>query len=200
MKFKQLGPDTKIYQIKSMKLLDKSAWEKFFSIYHQNMIRFANDCGVKEDEAEEIVSRVIHHLCLELPKCDTESIVPFRKYLSDLIRKEIQHYRYEKKRFFSLKLLTHIRGFPLMTTPPEYENFAERVGEDLSPRTIKIMKVVDHIKQRVNSETWETYHRVAVMEDQYANLAKEFGVKESTLRRRVFRVNHIIQQYLSSQK
>lgn len=199
MKFKQLGPDTKIYQIKSMKLLDKSAWEKFFSIYHPNMIQFANDCGVKADEAEEIVSRVIHHLCRELPKCDTESFVPFRKYLSELIRKEIQHYRYEKKRFFSLKHLVHIKGVQSVTNPPEYENFADRVGEDLSPRTIKIMKIVDHIKQRVDIDTWETYHRIAVMEDQYANLAKELGVKEATLRRRVYRVNSIIQKYLSTQ-
>lgn len=197
----RMGPKTRISLIQSMRGLDPEGWLKFCRIYQHRLAGLAQRFGFQPDHAEEIAARVVQRLFEEFRDKSTPIDGPFRKRLARLVRKEMDRYRYERRRFYG-----YCRGWfwpgarkDESYWPDDPDAFAEEVSEDLSPRLRQIREIIERLQRQVDKETWEAFYRIRIMNDTYENLAAEFGVAKTVLRGRVYRVTKAIEKLTGNQ-
>lgn len=190
----RMGPKTSMTLIQRMQGLDPEGWSTFCRIYQHRLADLANHFGFGPDQAEEISARVVKRLFEEFREKSTPIDGPFRKRLTRLVRKEMDRYRYETKRFYGFRRGWIWSGARKKTFywPPNPDEFAAEVSQDLSPRLRRIHELFDDLRSRVDDQTWETFHRIRIMNDRYEDLADEFGVTKTVLRSRVYRVAKLI--------
>lgn len=199
MKVNELGPETMSAWVRQMRVLDNKAWTLFMAQYVPNMERFAIQAGVNPGDVEEIISRVTKRLCEEFARKIGREYLPFRNYLAETIRDEIQKYRYETRRFQGRKAWLIVkewwRLWAFDQLPRELEAFIELTTEDVSAKAEYIRELYKFIKERVEPSTFDTYYRFAVKGETYAVIAQETATHEPALRMRVLRVRRLIDEF-----
>lgn len=199
MKAEQLGPDTNTPWLRQMRVLDTKAWAIFMSQYEPNLRAYARQARVKPSDVDEIISRLKARLCQEFSRKVGQDYLPFRSYLADCMRQEIRRFRYETSRFLGRKVWYLVqdwwRLWRFEALPKELEAFIALTTEDLSPKAEYIRELYKHVKQRVDSRTFETYYRVAIKGESYKDLALETGQQQVALRMSVMRVRRLIDQF-----
>lgn len=202
MKVHDLGPETNIPWLRQMRVLDNHAWSIFMNQYVPNLKRLAIQSGVKPDDADEIVSRVTTKLCHEFARKINEDYLPFRSYLADCLRVEIQRYRYETRRFLGRNAWYIVKDWWCLWShgklPKELEEFVILTTLDVSPKAEYIRELYKYIKERVDMITFESYYHIVIKGESYSDLAAELNVTEAALRMRIMRVRQKIVQFNNS--
>ena len=125
--------------------------------------------------------------------------MPFRNYLADVIRDEIQKYRYETRRFLGRKAWYMIKDWWRLWVydqlPQELEDFIEITTNDVSPRAEYIRELYRYIKQQVEIKTFQTYYRIVIKGETYEAVASETGESHVVLRNRVKRMKLVIERF-----
>lgn len=197
----RMGPKTRISLIQRMRGLDPEGWLKFCRIYQHRLSGLAQRFGFEPDHADEIAARVVQRLFEEFRDKSTPIDGPFRKRLARLVRKEMDRYRYERRRFYGFRRGWFWQGARKdeFYWPEDPDAFADEVSEDLSPRLRQIHEITEQIQRQIDPETWDTFYRVRIMNDDYENLSAEFGIPKTVLRSRVYRVSKAIEKLTKNQ-
>ena len=199
MKAEELGPETMSAWVRQMRVLDNKAWTIFMDQYEPNMRRYAIQAGVNPGDAEEIISRVTDKLCHEFARKIGREYLPFRNYLAETIRAEIQRYRYETRRFEGRRAWHIVKDWwnlwVFAQLPRELEAFIEMTTEDVSAKAEYIRELYKYVKERVETRTFDTYYRYAVKGESYRSIAQETAMTEPALRQRVLRVRSLIVEF-----
>ncbi len=188
------GPVTNHSMIRKMKSLDPLGWQRFCEQYRNRLRAMCLSHHYPADVAEEISARVVARLYEDFALERDMPWSSFRGHLSTMVHQEMNRFRYESRRFHGFR-----RGFLWIGAqrgkcdwPVEPKDFADEVAEDLSPRLVLLHDVLDKIRSNVSTETWNTYYRIEILGDSYADLAAETGTSETALRARVYRVKCMI--------
>ena len=199
MKAEELGPDTMSAWVRQMRVLDDNAWAIFMDQYVPNMRRFAIQAGLKQADADEVISRVMKQLCQEFSRKIGRDYMPFRSYLARTIRNEIERYRYETRRFLGREAWGTVKEWWRLwifdELPREYEEFIELMTDDVSAKAEYIRELYKYVKERVETRTFDTYYRRAVKGESYRSIAADTEMTEAALRQRVARVRLLIDEF-----
>lgn len=168
--------------------LNEEAWKVFVSRYRPRILHWCRK--IQPDDAEEVVSRVLHKLVTGLSRGVYKQRAPglFRAWLRTVVLNEVVDLvRRQKPNETTLDL-------DGCTDPISLDTLTEELDEQFQADYSRAEMVCSRVRSRVLPQTWEAFTRTYLHGQDAREVAKQLGLSLSGIYKARGRVRELLEE------
>ncbi|MFO0947274.1 MAG: sigma-70 family RNA polymerase sigma factor [Planctomycetota bacterium] len=166
---------------------DLAAWERFFDVYNDILVRFASKLKFHTQEQEDLTQDVWCRVIQDLPRYQYDPARGgFRRWLYTIVQcRAIDHARHRRVRASTTKRPLESRSI-LQGNDPSYQN--QPADElDRQFKTEVVRAAIDIFKSRASEKEWEVFNLCRMQGKAPLEVAEQLELNPATVRKRLER-------------
>ena len=173
---------------------ERFAWVTFLARYRPMIHHCMLKSRLDADEREEIESQVMLRLVKFFSKPDAKINSSFRGFLAKIVENEIHEFVRKKLKYEEVHQQVDSTGTAQLALDETQRESIQEIERDMVLRLQKLNLVIDILKSRIESQTWEIYWDFSILEISAQQVAEKHGVSVSAVYKYQRRVSDKIRE------